>query len=189
MTWMDIKKTVLHKMFLLSSEAFAIDDVTAPYLASMPAVANEALALLATAGKFICKYIDIDATCGKSYDLRTLAADFYRVAPDQVLNTSGRTTDFRIDGARFITFEVSGKFRVFYYAYPGEITVNTDDNYVLPLDFELAPLLPLYIASELYRDDDPSVAAGYRNEFELARGALTPNPDLGKLQFESESGW
>lgn len=55
------------------------------------------------------------------------------------------------------------------------ITDSTDIDYRMKLNDECCVLLPLYIASELYKDDDISLATIYRNEFESGLLELTSN--------------
>ena len=43
---------------------------------------------------------------------------------------------------------------------------DTEDDYEVELDESACVLIPLYIASELYKDDDIALATQYRNEFE-----------------------
>jgi len=50
-----------------------------------------------------------------------------------------------------------------------KITHTTPDKYVFQIDDAGAELLPLYIASQLYKDEDVGMAAMYRNEFEIGR--------------------
>ena len=53
-TWYDLKLAVLQKMFAADDQIVA-DESTLGYIAAMPHCANEGLALLVTAGKFITK--------------------------------------------------------------------------------------------------------------------------------------
>lgn len=46
------------------------------------------------------------------------------------------------------------------------IDSDTDDDYELQIPLDACVLIPLYIASELYKDDDVSLSTQYRNEFE-----------------------
>ena len=46
------------------------------------------------------------------------------------------------------------------------IEANTADSYELDIPEDALVLLPLYMASELYKDDDISLSTQYRNEFE-----------------------
>lgn len=48
-----------------------------------------------------------------------------------------------------------------------EINNETLDNYELDIPKDACVLIPLYIASQLYKDDDISQATAYRNEFEV----------------------
>ena len=47
-----------------------------------------------------------------------------------------------------------------------KIDKNTADDYKLTIPEDACVLIPLYIASQLYKDDDISQATAYRNEFE-----------------------
>lgn len=66
------------------------------------------------------------------------------------------------------------------------ITSDTDDDYELTLPEDACVIIPLYMASQLYKDDDISQATAYRNEFEVALQDLTSNienPDTIKEVF------
>lgn len=85
---------------------------------------------------------------------------------------------------------VAGNYIIYYNALPVEITSSTDDEYDLPLDREVAALLPLYMASEIYKDDDLSTATSYRNEFEVGFDRLQNAQPSGIAErVTSESGW
>ena len=55
------------------------------------------------------------------------------------------------------------------------IDSETDDDYELTLPEDACVLIPLYIASQLYKDDDISQATAYRNEFEAGLQDLISN--------------
>ena len=83
-----------------------------------------------------------------------------------------------------------GLYTVYYKAYPTQITLDTPDEYEFPLDPEVVALIPLYMASQLYKDDDLSTSTIYRNEFSAAFDLLKQNANAPhKEEFESESGW
>jgi hypothetical protein len=68
--------------------------------------------------------------------------------------------------------------------------LDTPDDYELALDPEVATLLPMYMASQLYKDDDNSISTVYRNEWEVAFERLSQNSNAPhKEEFTSESGW
>lgn len=55
---------------------------------------------------------------------------------------------------------------------------------------DVAVLLPLYMASQLYKDDDNSIATIYRNEFEVARGELVPAAGgVATGEWAVKDGW
>jgi hypothetical protein len=48
----------------------------------------------------------------------------------------------------------------------------------------------MYMASQLYKDDDNSISTVYRNEWEVAFERLSQNSNAPhKEEFTSESGW
>lgn len=56
-----------------------------------------------------------------------------------------------------------------------KIDNSTEDTYELALPEDACVLIPLYIASQLYKDDDISQATAYRNEFEIGLQELYNN--------------
>ena len=78
-------------------------------------------------------------------------------------------------------------YTIYYNAYPGQITITTDDDYVMTVDPEIIVLLPLYMASQLFKDDDPGIATTLRNEFEVGLDSLVnTSRHSGKEYFTSE---
>lgn len=55
------------------------------------------------------------------------------------------------------------------------IDKDTKDDYKLTISEDACVLIPLYIASQLYKDDDISQATAYRNEFEVGLTDLISN--------------
>jgi len=51
----------------------------------------------------------------------------------------------------------------------GPVTAATPDEYEFDAPNEAVVLIPLYIASQIYKDDDAGLAGIYRNEFEIGR--------------------
>lgn len=133
------------------------------------------------------------------YNLKSIASDFYKVMENGIFFESSaaddayaQTENFFLEGAGTLVIpqEKIGEYSVYYYAYPRMITSTTPDDYELELEPNVAVLLPLYMASQLYKDDDNAVAVAYRNEFELARESLSDYCYApASEQFTSESGW
>lgn len=305
-TWHDIKLTVIQKMFSANGSTIPTDLSTSDYIAAMPGVANEGLALLATAGKFIIKTIDIAHNPVKNlitngahifsqergtidfttdgarsyyfeyfgegsytvyignyeaetvpltkksgysavrglipnnndetvrlvfnsdyplavknvalysanfpskdevptfaekvrYPLKELVNDFYQLSTEDIyyegdanVTRYRRTSDYFQEGDTVLVLDrdTPGNFKVYYKAYPPKITLETPDDEELAIDDEVYPLLCLYMASQLYLDDDSSIATIYRNDFEVGFERLkdsvsTPSAEV----FTSESGW
>ena len=302
-TWYDLKLAVLQKMFS-ADETLIVDESTMGYIAAMPHCANEGLALLATAGKFITKSVKIaqmqinnllseseanaihefsdsysyQADRGQSfyfevsgngvcniyvdevlfdtitinnkgyeaykglitnpdkkavrfefvtsypmalkniaiyqesfetaddvvpftdkikYDMKALAEDFYMIDPQGIYFEGAyqkylQTSDFYQEGTHTLVLDrdMVGNFTIYYRAYPVELTSETEDDYVLPIDPEVYALLPLYMASQLYKDDDMGVATQYRNELEVGFSRLVNSANLSAYEkFTSETGW
>ena len=192
MTWGDIQLAVLHKLFVSDGQTVLVNDSTSPYIAAMPLAANEGLMLLAACGRYIPKTIETETAEGVTdLSLKELAENFLSLRENEVF-LNGRHTDgyTLIGGERMLLYGI-GKWIIGYNAYPQKITQATDKDYVLDVPEDAAVLLPLYIAAELYKDEDPQTAAVYRNEFEAGREALLyrDTAKSGHMCFESVSRW
>ena len=302
-TWYDLKLAVLQKMFAADDE-IPTDESTLGYLSAMPHCANEGLALLATAGKFITKSVKIaqmkidnllsesesnliheftdtyvcNADKGQSYyvevagmavlniyvddtlletvdvtsngympfkglienpdqkpvklefltsfptgvkniaiysetfefpefvvpftqkikyDMTALAPDFFMIDPQGIYFEGAyqkylQTSDFYQEGTKTLVLDrdMIGNFTIYYRAYPEQITSETEDTYELPIDPEVYALLPLYMASQLYKDDDLGISTSYRNEYEVGFERLVNSANLSAYEkFTSETGW
>lgn len=141
--------------------------------------------------------VDIVPEYGKyvKYDLKELAPSFYSMFGNSLVYEGEsstiylNTTDYYKESDHILVLpkDKPGMYTVYYNAYPGQIDYETEDDYVLDIDKEVADLLPLYIASQLYKDDDNGIATTYRNEFEVGLESLrntSSNP--GKEKFNSE---
>ncbi len=124
--------------------------------------------------------------------------DFYQLAPAETyaLGVSGSqyivADDYfqEADKTLVIPRNKPGIYVIHYRAYPQQITLETADDTELSLDPEVAALIPLYMASQLYKDDDNAIATVYRNEFEVGRDALSQAALLPKKEkFIPSSGW
>ena len=195
MTWLEIKIASLQKMFAIDGDTIEISDTVSPYLKAMPAAANEALLLLSTCGCYIKKSTEIPSG-SYEFDMSSVP-DFYMLSGEEyVYGENGRRQSVNLPAENGTILQLDGDsaYRVYYYAYPGKITADTADEYELPMSSEAATIIPLYIASELYKDDDISMATVYRNEFEAARAELIEafrkkQSNYGRERFECHSGW
>ena len=203
MTWGEIKTITLQKMFASGGDDPLGDDLALPYLPAMPYAANEGLHLLAAAGRFLQRALTLDAGGEPAghmlrYDLRDITGDFYALDTEQIyLETDrGRTP---ADGAQaegesilWLPAVPGGVYTVYYYAYPAPVRDNTPDKQELALPPEAAVLLPLYMASQLYKDDDAGLSALYRQEFDVGLEHLRRSAARfrgGRGAFRSATGW
>ena len=130
------------------------------------------------------------------YNLPELAEDFYQIDSIYYEGENPRyikSNEYFFEGNKFLVLDrnKAGDYNVYYRAYPPEITINTLDDYEFPVDKEISVLIPLYMASQLYKDDDAGIATGYRNEFEIELERLQNNVEQAPTaeEFVSESGW
>ena len=131
------------------------------------------------------------------YDMTALAEDFYMIDPQGIYFEGAyqkylQTSDFYQEGTKTLVLDrdMIGNFTIYYRAYPVQITPDTEDDYELPVDPEVYALLPLYMASQLYKDDDNGIATTYRNEFEVGFERLVNSANLSAFEeFTSVSGW
>lgn len=178
MTWGEIKNITLQKI----DEATGED--AGEYTDMMAAPANEALQLLSTTGKYIVQCYEIrqdgSEAARQRYDLRQLLPDYFSLETVYFDGGGeyGQTMDYQMEGDRVLVLPAkAGLWRVYYNAYPYEITGATAEEQELAIDPEVVVLLPLYIASQIYKHDNVALATIWRNEFEAAREAL-----MGKYQ-------
>lgn len=133
------------------------------------------------------------------YKLSEMVDDFYMLDDEPIVYEGDsdisrymKSNDYFQEGNTVLVLDrdTPGNFRVYYKAYPQQITSDTTDNTILAIDPEVATLLPMYMAAELYKDDDNSIATTYRNEFEVAFSSLRDSVNTPSAErFTSESGW
>ena len=121
-------------------------------------------------------------------------SDFWRMNEPEVYKKTDYDvipyTHCTLFAGRYLKFPESaiGTFEYFYDAMPEPITQNTPDETEIQIAPEAVVLVPLYMASELYKDDDLSTATYYRNEFEAGLSLLRNNV-TGSSKFTSSTGW
>lgn len=130
------------------------------------------------------------------YRLKELVPDFFKlVSEDVVLESEDKSytkfKDFEWEGDDTLILDATkqGVYKVHYCAYPREITADTPDDEELALDPDIATLLPVYIAAELYEDDDLSQAYYFRQQYDAAKNSLVPSQAKQKAEFEDVWGW
>lgn len=124
--------------------------------------------------------------------LDDLVEDFYKIDKLYFENYNHlleNRTDYILEDSNTLVLDnrLIGNFILKYQVYPDKIDADTDDDDEIKLHDEVAVLLPLYIASQLYKDDDIALATIYRNEFETAIVNTYPRKEDAK--FINKSGW
>ena len=200
MTWKDIKLATLQKMFSADGSNIPNDDSTKDYLAGMPYAANEGLLMMCTDKKRIIRTADFDNTSGvASGSFRKIIMsgqipDFYQFS-GEVYYTEGqnriRTQAYYTESNNVLVLpkDFGGVYTVYYFAYPEEITLATPDDYEPDVAPDALAILPLYMASQLYKEDDNGIATSLRNEFEVAYERLRQDNPLCRFEPIDESGW
>lgn len=201
MTWGDIKLATMQKMFSADGSEIPSDDSSKDYLAGMPYVANECLQMVCTSKKYIVKSVDVNSSEGekagqfRKFHMKDLAEDFFEFY-GEVYITSGsyheRCAEYRSEAqdVLLIRSDLEGTYTIYYRAYPPAVTAATEDNYSFDgISPDVLAILPLYMASQLYKEDDNGIATSLRNEFEVAYERLSQDNPSYILECEDEGGW
>lgn len=183
MTWGEAKLICLQTMYANEGVTILQDDSTEEYLNAMPGKANEAMMQLSLVGRPLLKEAKIavgveneleaavlegGATC--RVHLKEYLPDF-RALHQLMLDSQGIYGDaeeYRVVGDDVLVLpgDVAGVYTVIYKAYPAQVSRDTADETVLDVHEECAALVPIYMAAELYKDDDLALATVLRNEYE-----------------------
>lgn len=190
MTWGECKLIALQTMFANEGATINVDDTNQDYIHAMPGKANEALHQLATVGRPILKRFWITIGDGleesATEERLTLPAaearyqikltDYcprFRALEPQMLMLDSQGIydqaeewDLEGDDVLVLPGNVLGTYTMWYDAYPQTITASTPEDTELDVASEAAALIPLYIAAELYKEDELAMATMFRNEFE-----------------------
>ena len=139
-------------------------------------------------------------TC--AYDVKELAAlcpgalAFSRMAEQDAVWYNGAPVApmVQYDGAHIVRVPAhwQGELRFCYYGLPTAIAEDTPEDFVPELPEECLRLVPLYIASRLYAEDDLSQAVTYWNLYDAKRSELSSVYQSGlrtPQAWRAESGW
>lgn len=165
MNWGEIQIESLKKMFLNNDnlnvsdlEVYKTNKKYKTYLFAMPQACNEAI-----------RYINNLIPNVKSYTL---------TITEERVNLSRKIYDFKslknvitntkwtMEAKDVIKFDSNyGEAIIYYEAYPNLIYSNTSSKEELDVNQDCVIYIPLYIAAELYKDDDLTLSTVYMNEF------------------------
>ena len=171
MTWGEIQIESLKKMFLNTEDlsvnslgTYKNDKKYKTYLFAMPQACNEAIKYItATLGTKVKRFTLEKTNTNDMYDLSTLINDFRKVK--NIVGPTGISWKMRNSNLLEITDWHNGTIDIYYELNPRYITSSTEINEKIDIEEMYAVIIPLYIAGELYKDDDLSMATMYMNEF------------------------
>lgn len=196
MTLGELKLETLKKMFL-NSKPISIEDLEQykndkkynTYLNMFNQALNEGLIICMKRGREILKTYEIISD-GKTtlYNLKELVPDYYKLY--KFIISGQENTLYKIITDEIIEIpqlSENTKITIVYEAYPEFIKSTDTDDTEIKNHIENLMILPLYIASQLYKDDDIAQATMYRNEFESQVDNKYPKDN--NSQFVSVNGW
>ncbi len=170
MNWGEIQIESLKKMFL-NNDDLSIDKLDdykkekkyKTYLFAMPQACNEAINYIVSRLGSNEKLYIMEKEDNNFYDLSQKITDFRMlkaIYADMPLN-------WKIINKNtvYIDFSSNDKAIISYETKPIIINESTDEEQKIEIANEYANLIPLYIAGELYKDDDLTLATMYMNEF------------------------
>lgn len=194
-TWGEIKNEALGLMFSNNANGQTVslaDESVREYVINMIDAANYAIRDLSGAVP-ILKYFTYSQKGSNNdgvlrQEMRYLVPDYRTAASDTAEMVAAGVS---INGGYLIVpRKAAVKVDIPYYAYAEQITADTEDDYTLDMLPECEDLIPLYMASRLYQEDDVQLATMYRNQYEAKKAELAAAADTGDSgDFVSVTGW
>lgn len=170
MTWGEIQIESLKKMFL-NNENISVNKLSdymnekkyKTYLYAMPQACNEAINFIVSKLGSNESTFELEKEDTIYYDLSKKIEDFRMIKGIY----SKMPVSWKILNKNTIIIDnwQGEKILVSYEVKPTIINSDTDTNFVIEIASEYANLIPLYIAGELYKDDDLTLSTMYMNEF------------------------
>lgn len=190
MTWGEIQIESLKKMFLNKEvlkieeiEKYKADKKYKTYLDAMPQACNEAINYIINLEPIIkVKELEKNGT-NHIYDLKQLFTDykkFYNINTEYPV-----IWEMLSKNLIKINEWTQGKIDIYYEAYPNNISKETTSNTKLDLEESFTRIIPLYIAGELYKDDDLTLSTVYMNEFMTNLNAMITNDNFINNNIQS----
>ena len=178
MTWNEIQIEALKKMFLNKEnletskmDEYKQDKKYKTYLFGMKQACNEALLQIYAVIESNVLVYKLKNEKKRIYDLKELIEDYEKVFDIEApLNVT-----WKMISKNLIQIDnwTTGDINIYYEKKHEYITDDTPGDKVIEIDKEWLQLLPLYIAGELYKDDDLTLSTIYLNEFNNILGILS----------------
>lgn len=183
MTWGEIQIESLKKMFL-NKEILTIDKLNEykadkkfkTYLDAMPQACNEAINYIINLEPII-KTKELEKTSvNDTYDLKKIISDFKKL--HNIVSEYSVMWKMLTKNIIEITEWSQGRIDIYYESYPEKISNDTQATAKIELEETFARIIPLYIAGELYKDDDLTLSTMYMNEFISNLNAMINNDNF-----------
>lgn len=177
MNWGEIQIESLKKMYLNNEniDESNIDNLKSDkrystYLYSMPQACNEAIRKILAIKPNIKSYSLKYKEDNNKYELKKIIPKFKQLS--EIVYSGNVIPKYHIEGDNILVIEnwtnSKENFTIYYESFHDLIKGSTTAGTSIDLDRESVVLLPLYIAAELYKDDDIQQSTIWMNEFETA---------------------
>jgi len=192
MTLGEIKIEALKLMFMNYEHDIAVSDIEnikgdakyGSYLVNMPGSINRAFNRIEQKGVLRSKTASLENGAEGDYytryDLDEIS-DFYSLERIVYENADGGykgNIGFRIEGSEILlpNIKEGESYRLIYKPKIERVTGITDDEAEIGLPDDIAGLIPYFIKSELFEEDEPALSAQARNVFEASLNTIKPLP-------------
>lgn len=175
MNWGEIQIESLKKMFLNNDNILATELETLKsnkkyktYLFAMPQACNEAIRKILSVKPTIKSYSLKRKMDTNKYELKKIIPKYKRFYE---ITSEYKNPSYHLEGDNVLVFDDKNNeniYTIYYEAYHELIKLTTTNSTQIDLDRESTTIIPLYIAAELYKDDDIQQSTIYMNEFESA---------------------
>jgi hypothetical protein len=158
-TWGNLKEEII-------SLGFEKDAAYDRYENIIITAVNRAMVMLCATVRPIKRRLQVEQEQTTEYNMLEKTDDFMSL----FLPAKERGTDESVPSRSMmnghVVIEGDGAFDIYYSAKPEKITGGTSDAYLLPLDADVAALLPLLASYFIWLDDDERKAVMYWNNYE-----------------------
>lgn len=210
MTWGKFKLAVLQKIFSNEGAALNEDDTNEEYVNAMPHALNEAVHILTTRGKplrrklliagsaeeespaIVGSVLTVPLPCeAADIELGEYITDVLRVREDMLTMLDGTDAEAACIDQTALRLWAREPFRleVWYDRAPKKLTTLTENDEELDFSDEIAVPAVLYVASELYKEDDIQLSTQWRNQFEVELESLQDRRLPTQRTVRKTRGW
>lgn len=131
------------------------------------------------------KTINVEETVDGTLETN-LPYDMYQFKRLIGLDSSNKriSAEYDIIGKKIYLKQNEGKYILEYYAYPQNITTETEDKFILELDNDAQSVLPYLVANDILKVDPSANYTAFYTEFQNRMQALTADNVLKSAEVE-----